>query len=93
MYMTDKLLPHIPRIKANPISVYSTKLAGDNYVMNCCPNATILHTSGLYGAGKNFVNTMLKLADEGKRIRVVADQITAPTSALELARVIIFNGD
>ena len=92
VYDGQAVTPYTEESKPNPISVYgSTKLAGDNYVMNCCPNATILHTSGLYGAGKNFVNTMLKLADEGKRIRVVGDRIRTPTSALELARLRIYS--
>ncbi|NLY49267.1 MAG: dTDP-4-dehydrorhamnose reductase [Clostridiales bacterium] len=83
--------PYVEESRPNPISVYGrTKLAGDYYVMGCCPDAVILHTSGLYGEGKNFVKTMLRLADEGKSIRVVADQFVTPTSALELARVIVF---
>ncbi len=75
----------------NPTSVYgSTKHTGDNYVMKYCPKACILHTAWVYGEGKNFVKTMLRLANEGRKIRVVSDQIGTPTSALELARVIVF---
>ncbi len=83
--------PYTEGALPNPINVYGrTKLAGDTYVAKYCPDSLILHTSGLYGEGKNFVRTMLRLADEGKKIRVVSDQICTPTSAAELARVIIF---
>lgn len=75
----------------NPISVYGkTKLQGDNYVLRHCSRSFILRTSGVYGEGKNFVKTMLKLAGEGRDIKVVTDQIVTPTSAMELARVIVF---
>lgn len=83
--------PYTEEAKANPISVYGrTKLAGDNFVLQNCSKAFVLHTAWLYGEGKNFVKTMLRLADEGQKIRVVSDQIGTPTSALELARVIIY---
>lgn len=83
--------PYTEEAKPNPINVYGhTKLSGDEYVLKNCTRAFVLHTAWLYGEGKNFVKTMLKLADEGKKIRVVSDQIGTPTSALELARVIVF---
>lgn len=83
--------PYVEESEPNPISVYGqTKLAGDNYVMSYCPKALILHTSGLYGEGNNFVRTMLRLANEYKKISVVSDQTVTPTSAIELARVILF---
>ena len=40
--------------------------------------------------GKEFPRTMLRLAKEGRDIKVVADQFGSPTSALELARVVTF---
>lgn len=83
--------PYTEESEANPVNVYGqTKLAGDKFVMENCSRAFILNTSWLYGEGKNFVRTMLKMAHEGKKIRVVSDQIGTPTSALELARVILF---
>ncbi|HPU62970.1 MAG TPA: dTDP-4-dehydrorhamnose reductase [Mobilitalea sp.] len=83
--------PYTEEAKANPINVYGqTKLEGDNFVLKYCKKSFVLHTAWLYGKGKNFVKTMLRMAGEGKRIRVVSDQIGSPTSALELARVIMF---
>lgn len=83
--------PYTEESITNPTSVYGrTKLAGDNFVMEFCPKSFILNTSGVYGEGKNFVRTMLKLADEERKIRVVSDQTVTPTSARELARAIIF---
>jgi dTDP-4-dehydrorhamnose reductase len=77
--------------RTNPISFYGkTKLCGEEYVIGNCSRYFVLRTAWLYGEGKNFVKTMLRLAAAGNKVRVVADQYGNPTSALELARVILF---
>lgn len=77
--------------KTNPASVYGrTKQEGEEVVIKSCSRYFILRTAWLYGEGKNFVKTMLRLAAHGNKVRVVADQFGTPTSALELARVILF---
>lgn len=84
-------VPYIEEDEPNPTSAYgSTKQAGDEFVLEACKKSFVLRTAWVYGEGKNFVKTMLRLADSGNKIRVVADQFGTPTSALELARVIIF---
>ncbi len=76
-----------------PLSVYATsKLAGECFVRAILERHFVIRTCGLYGLagsrgkGGNFVETMLRLAREGREIRVVGDQILTPTSAKELAR-------
>ena len=76
-----------------PLSAYATsKLAGEYFVRAASDRHLVIRTCGLYGpAGRhtktgNFVETMLRLAREGRQIRVVGDQIVTPTSAKELAR-------
>lgn len=83
--------PYTEEDKPNPVSVYGkTKQAGDEYVQQICSKFFILRTAWVFGEGKNFVKTMLRLADNGNKIKVVADQYGSPTSSLELARAIIF---
>lgn len=83
--------PYTEDALPNPTSVYGiTKQSGDNFVQEYCSRYFILRTAWVYGEGKNFVKTMLRLADGGNKIRVVEDQFGSPTSALELARVILF---
>lgn len=83
--------PYTEDSKTNPVSVYGrTKLAGDEYVLEECKKSMILRTAWVYGEGKNFVKTMLRLSESGKPIQVVSDQYGTPTSALELARAILF---
>lgn len=75
----------------SPISVYGkTKLAGEEFVQQICKRYFIIRTAWMYGEGKNFVRTMLSLAQSNNKIRVVADQKGTPTSALEVAKVIIY---
>ena len=83
--------PYIESDVTNPISAYGmTKLAGELFVQKNCKKYFILRPAWVYGEGRNFVNTMLRLGDSGKDIRVVSDQIGTPTSAIEIARVISF---
>ena len=64
-----------------PLSVYGrSKWEGDEAVLAALPGAIILRTAWLYGIhGHNFVKTMLRLAREGKPLRVVDDQVGTPT--------------
>lgn len=75
-----------------PINVYGmSKLAGEYFVRSLCPKHFVLRTCGLYGhhgsggKGRNFVNTMLRLAREGRPVRVVADQVCTPTATADWA--------
>lgn len=71
----------------NPVSVYGrTKLEGERQATRCSRHL-IARTSWLYDAwGKNFLNTMLGAAAQGRALRVVDDQVGAPTTCRALAR-------
>lgn len=72
-----------------PNSMYGkTKLAGENFVRDFTQNYFIIRTAWLYGDGKNFVKTMLRLAESHDQVGVVKDQFGTPTSAAELAKAI-----
>lgn len=72
-----------------PEGVYgATKLAGENFVKEFSREYFILRTAWLYGEGKNFVKTMLRLSETNETVRVVGDQFGTPTSAKELAKAI-----
>lgn len=75
---------------ANPINFYGkTKLLGEQAIASNCDQFIILRISGVFSAvGKNFVKTMLRLAQERTEITVVDDQITCPTDAQDIADVI-----
>lgn len=72
-----------------PNSVYGiTKLEGEQYIISSCFKHYIFRTAWLYGDGKNFVRTMLKLGKENESVNVVCDQHGSPTYAVDLARII-----
>lgn len=71
-----------------PLGVYGqTKAAGDE-IASSVPNHYILRTSWVIGVGRNFVRTMLSLAERGIAPSVVNDQQGRLTFALDLARAI-----
>ena len=73
----------------NPRSVYGkTKLAGENFVRQIAKKYFVVRTAWLYGDGRNFVNTMLNLAEGHDEVRVVMDQYGTPTSVEEVVKVI-----
>ncbi len=72
-----------------PISAYGkTKLEGEKFVQQFADRFFILRTAWLYGDGKNFVKTMLRLSESHDEVSVVCDQFGSPTSAVELAKMI-----
>jgi dTDP-4-dehydrorhamnose reductase len=73
-----------------PLSVYgASKLAGEEEVQAAGGCSLIVRTSWVYSAnGKNFLRTIARLAQEHKQLRIVADQIGAPTSAGLIASAI-----
>lgn len=71
----------------NPLSVYGqSKLGGEQHVQALLPRHFIVRSSWLYGPhGKNFVATILKIAQERDEVRVVNDQRGSPTFTQHLA--------
>lgn len=73
--------PYKEQDKPNPQNIYAqSKLAGDQAILSSgCPHV-ILRTSWVYGSrGHNFLLTMLKLAQQRDTLKIVDDQIGAPT--------------
>ena len=83
-------VPYKPTDKTNPINFYGkTKEMGEKYVREFCEKHYIIRTSWLYGHhGKNFVETMISLADKPE-IKVVDDQIGCPTWTVDLSNFIV----
>lgn len=72
----------------HPVSAYGkTKLEGELFVKQFTKRFFIIRTAWFYGDGKNFVKTMLRLAENHTEVSVVKDQFGSPTSAAELAKV------
>lgn len=73
-----------------PLNVYGrTKLEGELAVASLLERYFIVRTSWLFGLkGSNFVRTMLRIGGEREEVRVVSDQVGAPTYSPDLARLL-----
>lgn len=93
----EKKTPYLEDDVPKPINAYGiSKLAGEHFISSIAKKYLIIRTSGLYGkhpcrakGGLNFVQLMLKLAKEGKKIRVVDNEVLSPTSTKELAKQMV----
>jgi dTDP-4-dehydrorhamnose reductase len=92
-YSTDyvfdgtKRTPYEENDATNPLNVYGkTKLEGERAIQELGPPHLIFRTSWVYAPrGRNFLLTVLRLATEKEELRIVHDQMGAPTSSLEIA--------
>jgi len=92
-YSTDyvfdgaKITPYTEEDALNPLNVYGrTKLAGEQAIQAAGATHLILRTSWVYGMrGKNFLLTILRLARERAELKIVDDQIGAPTWSRAIA--------
>ena len=82
-----KPAPYVEDDATGPVTVYgATKLAGEQAVAAANRDHAILRTAWVYAPrGKNFVRTMLRLAETREEIGVVADQHGCPTYAPDIA--------
>ncbi len=76
--------------KVNPVNYYGkTKYLGENFV-RAYDNHIIVRISWVFGInGKNFIRTMLNLAESHKELNVVCDQIGSPTYTKDLAGLLV----
>jgi dTDP-4-dehydrorhamnose reductase len=83
----EKPAPYVETDPPNPLNAYGrSKLGGEQAIQSSGCRHLIFRTSWVYAAtGRNFLLTMLRLAGEGKPLRVVNDQHGAPTSNLMIA--------
>ncbi len=89
VFAGDASTPYTEFDKPDPQGMYGkTKLAGERFVEQFAENYFIVRTAWLYGDGKNFVRTMLRLSETRDEVGVVKDQFGSPTSAAELARIL-----
>ena len=91
VFAGDGTRPYVEYDTPAPISAYGrSKYEGEKFVQQFANRYFIVRTAWLYGDGKNFVKTMLKLSETHDELSVVDDQVGSPTSAVELAKMIHF---
>jgi dTDP-4-dehydrorhamnose reductase len=83
--------PYVESDQPAPLSAYGrTKLAGEEAVVAANKRHFIVRSAGLFGVGgRNFVETMLQLAEDRNEVTVVRDQVGSPTYTWHLAYGIV----
>jgi len=83
----SKEAPYVETDHPNPLNAYGrTKLAGEEAICSSGAAHLIFRTSWVYAThGRNFLLTILRLATEREELKIVADQVGAPTCTVDLA--------
>ena len=91
----QKTTPYVEGDAPRPLSVYGfSKLGGEWAAQQYCEKHFVIRTAALYGAagnrskGGNFIERLIRNAQEGKPLRIVNDQIVNPTLTSDLARCV-----
>ncbi|HEV7280542.1 MAG TPA: dTDP-4-dehydrorhamnose reductase [Pirellulaceae bacterium] len=89
---SERREPHREVDPISPDGVYArSKAAGEQAALKA-PRSLVVRTCGLYGVTPrkaNFVETMLRLGGEGRRLRVVDDQTCTPSHVADVARAVV----
>jgi dTDP-4-dehydrorhamnose reductase len=91
VFSGDKDGAYVESDAAGPISAYGwSKLVGEEAVCSLGADGVVARTSWLFGdRGRNFLLTMLRLAEERPEISVIDDQIGRPTFVADLASALL----
>jgi dTDP-4-dehydrorhamnose reductase len=91
VFSGDKGGAYLEDDATDPLGAYgASKLAGEAAMLAACERTLVLRTSWVVSAhGKNFIKTMLRLAAEGRPLRIVDDQFGRPTAAADLAGFVL----
>jgi dTDP-4-dehydrorhamnose reductase len=83
--------PYVESDATGPLSVYGqSKLAGEQQVLAASPRHAVVRSAWVFGVhGRNFADTMLRLAAERDTVQVVTDQIGCPTWTGHLAPALL----
>ena len=86
-----KSTPYLETDPTEPLSVYgASKLKGEEYIREFCNAHFIVRTSWLYSQyGHNFLNSMLRFAEEGRELSITTEQLGTPTNANDLAQALL----
>jgi dTDP-4-dehydrorhamnose reductase len=86
----DSSRPYREEDEPHPLSVYGqSKLAGEQAIKETLSEYILIRTSWLFGkAGKNFVDTILRLSKQQRTLKVVTDQRGSPTYTRDLAQAV-----
>lgn len=91
VFSGEKSSPYVETDEVKSINVYGeSKRLGEEAVRARCPKHIILRVSWVFGFyGNNFVKTIQRLSREREELRVVDDQLGAPTSTGNISRVLL----
>jgi len=83
--------PYLETDNTNPISSYgASKLKGEHHIQETWASHFIIRTSWLYSQyGHNFLNSMLRFAEEGRDLTITTEQLGTPTNANDLALAVL----